>query len=325
MNSLWHSNRLFQYTWLLFSFTFYSGLISVDAVAQDSGIRLEATEQLETKTVEPLTLPLWDESAPQSAGSEPKDVPTAIVYLPESGKAAGAIVILPGGGYGALAIDHEGHQIARWANEMGMAGVIVSYRHRGRGYGHPVPMLDAQRAIRLTRSKAKEWNIDPHRVGVLGFSAGGHLATTVLTKFDSGAEEAVDPVDRESCRPDFGVVCYAVIALGEPFTHKGSQRNLLGKAPDDELVRLMSNEKQVRSATPPCFVWHTAEDRVVPAENSLRFYSALVENGVSAELHVFPEGRHGIGLGKTIEGANQWPQLCRRWLERNAFSTTKAR
>lgn len=271
---------------------------------------------------QPQTVRLWDAEAPNAVGSEEKDIPTAIVYLPSEVKEpTGAIVIFPGGGYGHLAIDHEGHEIAAWANRMGLAGIIVSYRHRKRGYGHPNPMLDAQRAIRMTRRRAKEWNIDPQRVGVLGFSAGGHLTTTVLTHFDAGKPDAADPVERMSCRPDFGVVCYAVIALDEPYTHRGSQRNLLGdNLPDDptskSLIRSLSNEKQVTEATPPCFVWHTAEDKVVPAENSLRFYSALVEHGVPSELHIFPSGRHGIGLGAKIEGANQWPQLCQHWLTR---------
>jgi acetyl esterase/lipase len=266
---------------------------------------------------EPTTIRLWEGDAPGATGSEDKDIPTAIVYLPEGQTTpTGAIVIYPGGGYGGLAMDHEGHQIAKWANEMGLAGIIVSYRHRNRGYGHPAPMLDAQRAIRLTRRHAQEWNIDPNKVGVLGFSAGGHLTTTVLTHFDKGQAEADDPVERESCRPDFGIVCYAVIALGEDFTHRGSQRNLLGADASDELIRSLSNEKQVTSDTPPCFVWHTAEDQAVPAENSLRFYSALVRAGVPAELHVFPEGRHGIGLGADIPGASSWPRLCRAWLTR---------
>lgn len=273
-------------------------------------------------SVEPLKLNLWEGEAPLATGNEPKDVPHVIVYIPEnSTKPTGAIVICPGGGYGGLAMDHEGHQIAAWANDMGLAGVIVSYRHRGKGYGHPAPLLDAQRAIRLTRAKAKDWNIDPDRVGILGFSAGGHLTTTVLTHFDLGKKDSSDPIDQQSCRPDFGVVCYAVIALGESFTHRGSQRNLLGKDASPELIESLSNEKQVTENTPPCFVWHTAEDKVVPAENSLRFYSALVQHGVPAELHVFPKGRHGIGLGKTIEGAKQWPELCTRWLERQGIVT----
>lgn len=265
----------------------------------------------------PQTIRLWQEDAPGALGSEEKDVPTAIVYLPEKTNIpTGAIVIFPGGGYGGLAMDHEGHQIARWANEQGLAGIIVSYRHRNRGYGHPAPMLDAQRAIRLTRHHAQQWNIDPNKVGVLGFSAGGHLTTTVLTHFDEGQSDAKDAVDKLSCRPDFGVVCYAVIALGEEFTHKGSQKNLLGEAPTPELLQLLSNEKQVSPRTPPCFVWHTAEDTVVPAENSLAFYASLVKAKVPSELHIFPAGKHGIGLGANVPGASQWPNLCHDWLKR---------
>lgn len=266
---------------------------------------------------EPQTVRLWDGDAPGATGQAENDIPTAIVYLPENSSAAcGALVILPGGGYGHLAADHEGHQIARWANQMGMAGVIVMYRHRGRGYGHPAPMLDAQRAIRLTRQRASQWNIDPQKVGVLGFSAGGHLATTLLTHFDDGRPDAADAVDRLGCRPDFGVVCYAVVALGEPFTHRGSQKNLLGDQATPEQIRELSNEKQVTGQTPPCFVWHTAEDAAVPVQNSLVFYEALVKAGVPAELHVFPHGRHGIGLGASVPGADQWPTLCHHWLQR---------
>ncbi len=266
---------------------------------------------------EPQTIRLWEGDAPGALGTEEKDVPTAIVYLPEKSTApTGAIVIFPGGGYGHLAIDHEGHQIAQWANDMGLAGIIVSYRHRNRGYGHPAPMLDAQRAIRLTRQHADQWNIDPNKVGVLGFSAGGHLTTTVLTHFDDGHSDSQDAADKLSCRPDFGVVCYAVIGLGEEFTHQGSQKNLLGEAPSPELLRSLSNEKQVTARTPPCFVWHTAEDTAVPVENSLAFYAALAKAKVPAELHVFPVGKHGIGLGAAVPGANQWPELCHNWLKR---------
>ena len=269
----------------------------------------------------PIELRLWQGDAPEQAGQEKNDIPTAIVYLPEkSEEPCGAIVIYPGGGYGGLAMGHEGHEIAQWANSIGMAGVIVNYRHRGKGYGHPCPMLDAQRAIRLTRHHANEWKVDPNRVGVMGFSAGGHLTTTVLTHFDAGQKSAEDPIDTQSCRPDFGVVCYAVVAFDQPYTHRGSQRNLLGSEASKELVESLSNEKQVRKDTPPCFVWHTAEDKVVPAENGLVFYSALVQKGVPAELHVFPKGRHGIGLGAKVPGANQWPKLCRAWLERNGFA-----
>lgn len=279
-----------------------------------------ASSEPMSQAAEPQTVRLWEGDAPGALGSSENDIPTAIVYLPDEQTApTGAIVICPGGGYGHLAIDHEGHQIAEWANEMGLAGVIVSYRHRNRGYGHPAPMLDAQRAIHLTRHRAQEWNLDPDKIGLMGFSAGGHLTTTVLTHFDDGDAQADDPIDRQSCRPDFGIVCYGVIALGEDFTHGGSQKNLLGESPRQEDVRLLSNEKQVTSQTPPCFVWHTAEDKVVPAEHSLRFYSALVTHQIPSELHIFPHGRHGIGLGADTPGASQWPALCQAWLTRQGI------
>jgi acetyl esterase/lipase len=266
--------------------------------------------------VEPKTVRLWEGDAPNATGKEDKDIPTAIVYLPETTKASiPALVICPGGGYGGLAVDHEGHQIAKWANDMGMAGVIVLYRHRGRGYGHPNPLLDAQRAIRLTRHHATQWKIDSKRVGIIGFSAGGHLTSTVLTHSDAGDANASDPIDRQSSRPNYGILCYPVIALGESFTHKGSQKNLLGDSPSDDLVKSLSNEKQVTAQTPPTFLWHTAEDKVVAAENSLRFYSAMVTAGVPGELHVFPLGRHGLGLAAKDVGAHQWPELCKNWLK----------
>ncbi|GAB5406465.1 MAG: alpha/beta hydrolase [Aureliella sp.] len=267
---------------------------------------------------EPQPLRLWQGDAPGAVGNTDDDTPTITMYLPESDKPTAALVIFPGGGYGHLAIGHEGHEIAQWANSVSMAGIIVSYRHRKRGYAHPAPMLDAQRAIRTVRARAEEWNIDPTKVGVIGFSAGGHLATTVLTHFDSGKTDG-DAIDQQSCRPDFGIVSYAVIAFDEPFTHRGSQRNLLGKDASPELVESLSNEKQVTKETPPCFVWHTAEDKVVPAENSLRFYSALTKVGSPSELHVFPRGRHGIGLAKDFPGANAWPNLARDWLVRRGM------
>lgn len=265
---------------------------------------------------EPLRMRLWETDAPNALGKEEKDIPTVVVYLPPAAvNATPALVICPGGGYGGLAVDHEGHQIAKWANDMGMAGIIVLYRHRGRGYGHPNPLLDAQRAIRLTRHKATEWKLDPKRVGIIGFSAGGHLTSTVLTHFDQGMPDAADVIDRQSSRPDFGIMCYPVVALGEPYTHGGSQKNLLGASPSEELVRSLSNEKQVKPDTPPTFLWHTAEDKVVAAENSLRFYSAMVTAGVMGELHIFPRGRHGLGLAAGHSGAQQWPDLCKNWLK----------
>ncbi len=296
------------------SMSWFALIATLSYLTLPTTFRLSADEP---KPVEPQTLRLWEVDAPGALGNDEKDIPQAIVYLPpKTDKPTGAIVICPGGGYGGLAMDHEGHQIAKWANQNGLAGIILSYRHRNRGYGHPAPMLDAQRAVRLVRHHAQEWNIDPQAVGIMGFSAGGHLTTTILTHFDSGDATATDPVDRQGCRPDFGIVCYAVIALGESYTHVGSQNNLLGKDAPVDLVQSLSNEKQVTAETPPCFVWHTAEDKVVPLENSLRFASALVQHGVAVELHVFPAGRHGVGLAANIPGTDQWSVLCVDWLKR---------
>lgn len=265
---------------------------------------------------EPQTMPLWPGGAPGALGQEDGDIPKVIVYDVESSQPAPALVILPGGGYGGLAIDHEGHQIARWANEMGMSAFICQYRHRGsgKGYGHPHPLMDAQRAIRMVRANKEKWNIDPKRVGIIGFSAGGHLCSTLLTHFDEGNAAATDSIDRESSRPDFGILCYPVIDFDKSYTHKGSQRNLLGENPSTELFQSLSNSTQVTKHTPPTFMWHTAQDTVVPIENSLRFYSALSSNGVMSELHCFPLGKHGLGLAAGKPGAEQWPTLCRQWL-----------
>jgi acetyl esterase/lipase len=265
---------------------------------------------------EPVEMLLWPEGAPGALGEEPKDKPKFIAYLPEADKATGAaVVICPGGGYGGLAMDHEGHQIGRWLNSFGVAGFIVDYRHRGKGYGHPAPLQDAQRAIRTVRSRAKEWNVKPDRIGILGFSAGGHLASTAATHFDDGSADAKDTIDKAGCRPDFAILCYPVIAFGETFTHTGSQRNLIGDGAAPELVKLLSNEKQVTDKTPPTFLWHTTEDTGVLPDNSAQFYLACVRNKVPAELHIYEKGRHGVGLGKGIAGTENWPTACQTWME----------
>ena len=264
---------------------------------------------------EPSVHLLWPEGAPGALGEADKDKPRLLVYLPEKEKSNGsAIVICPGGGYGGLAMGHEGHEIAAWANSLGTAGLILDYRHRGKGYGHPAPLLDAQRALRMARHNSDTWGIDPARLGIMGFSAGGHLASSAGTHFDAGKADAKDLVDRHSCRPDFLILCYAVIAFDEPYTHRGSQRNLLGADADKELVRSMSSEKQVTEKTPPAFLWHTTEDTGVPPQNSLYFYLAMKKAGVPAELHIFEKGRHGVGLARNIPGTSAWPARCADWL-----------
>jgi acetyl esterase/lipase len=235
--------------------------------------------------------------------------------LPEASKATGAaVVICPGGAYAFLATGHEGRDIAAWLNSFGVAGCILEYRHHGRGYGHPAPLEDAQRAIRTVRARGADWKIDPERIGIMGFSAGGHLASTAGTHFDAGTPAAADPIDRASCRPDFMILCYGVLALGEPYAHRGSQDNLLGKDPPADLVRSLSNEKQVTKETPPTFLFHTDEDKAVPAENSVYFYLALRRAGVPAELHVFRKGAHGLGLAAKTPGASAWPACCEAWM-----------
>lgn len=265
--------------------------------------------------------PLWQGLPPGTVGDGPGDVPELMFTKVKSEHPTAAVVILPGGGYHGHAIDHEGHQFADWFGNLGVTSAICTYRLRGKGndgkgYGHPAPMMDAQRAIQTLRSRAKELNIDPDRIGIIGFSAGGHLCSTAATHFAEVDKDSEDPIERVSSRPDFSILCYPVIAFDKPHTHKGSQRNLIGSDPSKEMIELLSNERQVTDQTPPTFLFHTAADRAVPVQNSIDYFVACQQHGVAAELHVFPEGRHGIGLGKDVEGAKQWPALCENWLRR---------
>jgi acetyl esterase/lipase len=263
---------------------------------------------------------LWPEGAPGALGKEAKDIPSLTPYLPAPDRASGAaIVVCPGGGYGMLA-GHEGEDYALWLNQHGVAAFVLKYRLGSGGYRHPIMLQDAARAVRLVRAKRAEWKTDPKRVGIMGSSAGGHLASTLVTHFDGGKLEATDPVERESSRPDLGILCYAVITMGQ-YTHQGSKNNLLGKEPSAELVRLLSNELQVTPQTPPCFVWHTFEDTAVPVENSLQFAAALRQAGVLFDLHVYQKGRHGIGLADKppFANAHPWASDCVYWLKEQGF------
>ena len=258
---------------------------------------------------------LWPDGAPGALGSEAVDKPKITVYLAPADRATGAaVVICPGGGYRVVAADHEGKHIAEWLNSLGVSAFVLQYR-LGERYRHPAPLQDAQRAIRTVRSRAKEWGIDPRRIGILGFSAGGHLASTAATHFDDGQADASDPIEREGSRPDFAILCYPVISLVDPPAHSGSRRHLLGDPPDPALVQLLSNERQVTARTPPTFLWHTADDAAVPVENSLLFFQALRKAGVAGELHVFPHGKHGLGLAPGDPSVSQWPGLCAVWME----------
>ena len=272
------------------------------------------------------TVPLWPELPPGATHRGDGDVPSLIITQVESETPTAGVVILPGGGYGGHAMDHEGHQFADWFESLGVTSAICTYRLRGKGnagngYGHPAPMMDAQRAIQTLRSRAEKLNLDPKRIGVIGFSAGGHLCSTVSTHFADVDPSSSDPIARVSSRPDFSILCYPVIALGKPHTHKGSQRNLLGADPDPGLLESLSNERQVTDRTPPTFLFHTGGDTVVPAQNSIEYYTACLQHGVPAELHLFDKGRHGLGLASTQPGADQWPGLCANWLRRLGIVT----
>jgi acetyl esterase/lipase len=277
-------------------------------------------------------IPLWPKGTPNPKGSDPdKDVPTITAYLPRPEAATGAaVVVCPGGGYGMLAADHEGKQVAEWLNSLGVTAFVLKYR-LGPRYHHPAMLEDAGRAIRVVRARAVTWGIDPHKIAIIGFSAGGHLASTAGTHFDAGQPDAEDPVERVSSRPDRLILVYPVIALATPFGHSGSLRNLLGDHPARELVESLSNERQVTKETPPTFLAHTNADTGVPAENSLLFALALRKAGVPVELHLFERGTHGLGLGN---GAAQfkippdpafqmWPQLCETWLKNQGFLDKK--
>ncbi len=262
---------------------------------------------------------LWPDGAPEARGTTDEDKPAITPYLPTAGQATGAaVVICPGGGYVRRAEDHEGRQVAEWLNSFGVAAFVLRYRvgqPDGSGYRHPVPLMDAQRAIRTVRARAREWGLDPERIGILGFSAGGHLASTAGTHFTHGRTDADDPVERASSRPSFMILVYPVISLRTRHVHRGSRQALLGPDPDPALVESLSNETQVTTLTPPTFLVHTNEDTSVPSENTVRFYLALREAGVPAEMHVYERGRHGLGLAQGEAGLGSWPERCKVWLQ----------
>ena len=237
------------------------------------------------------------------------------LYLfPVEGAAAPcpAVVVCPGGGYGNLAIGYEGVDVARWLNSHGVAAFVLQYRVAPHRY--PAPLEDAQRAIRLIRDNAGEWKIDPAKVGMLGFSAGGHLVSTAATHFDRGKPEDADPVCRQSCRPDFTILIYPVISLLPAYGHIGSRNNLLGADPDPALVASLCNDTQVTAETPPAFLVHSTGDTGVPSENSVSYYMALIRAGVPAELHIYEQGQHGYGMGKGDPALSTWPDLCIHWM-----------
>lgn len=265
---------------------------------------------------------LWPNGAPGALGVTSNDIPTLTPYLPEPGRATGAaMIICPGGGYAHLS-PSEGGDYALWLNQHGVTCFVLKYRLGSDGYHYPAMLQDATRAMRLVRANAANWNIDSKRIGIMGSSAGGHLASTLLTHFDPGNPDAPDPIERESSRPNLGILCYPVITMDGPYVNVGSKTNLLGVNPSPELVQLLSNELQVTTNTPPCFVWTTYEDKVVPMENSLEFISALRKNGVPFSFHIYEKGGHGLGLmdKPPFLHPHPWAADCLFWLKERNFA-----
>jgi len=245
--------------------------------------------------------------------------PDIAVFLPSKKTATGeAVVICPGGGYWILAYDWEGEDIAKFWNSKGVAAIVLKYRlptSKSQVVPHLSPLMDAQRAMRLVRYHADEWNINPEKVGIMGFSAGGHLASTLSTHYDRGNPEAEDPVERMSCRPDFSILIYPVISFTADFAHSGSQKALLGENAETQLLQYYYNELQVTEDTPPAILIHSSDDTGVPVQNSIVYYEALLKNGVSGEVHIYPYGKHGYGLAVGKGYLSGWPERCFEWLK----------
>jgi acetyl esterase/lipase len=268
---------------------------------------------------EPQTIRLWEGRAPGALGDAPEDVPTLTIYMPPNTTGPmTAVIVAPGGGYRALSMNKEGRIPANYLNSLGVAAFVLKYR-LGPRYHHPIELGDMQRAIRLVRSRAAEWHIAPEKIGVMGFSAGGHLASTVSTHFDGGSAEGSDEIDRTSSRPNFAILGYPVISLTEAWTHQGSRVNLLGEKADPELARRLSTDTQVTSRTPPTFLFHTNADTGVPAENSVHYFLALRKAGVPAEMHIFKDGAHGAGMPMNHSALSEWPKVLGNWMRASGF------
>lgn len=284
---------------------------------------------------DPIHIPLYSGEIPFAKSSDEKEEirnedimlvakvqePAIQVFLPsERNSTRQAVVICPGGGYGVLAYDWEGTDIAKWFNSHGIAAIVLKYRlpsAASQTEPQHVPLTDAQRAIRMVRTHADEWNIDPSQVGIMGFSAGGHLAATLGTHFDSGRSSSQDEIEKPSSRPDFMILGYPVISLKEHVAHIGSRNNLLGKSPSDELVELYSNEMQVSADTPPTFIFHSQDDEAVPVQHSILMYEALIQHQVPVEMHLYPQGGHGYSLGINADGSHKnWTKSCLDWMEK---------
>ncbi|MEO7190076.1 MAG: alpha/beta hydrolase [Vicinamibacterales bacterium] len=268
---------------------------------------------------DPQKLLLWPNGAPGALGDADSDKPSLTIYMPPNTTGPmTAVIIAPGGGYVNLSMNLEGRMPANYLNSLGVAAFVLQYR-LGPRYHHPIELGDIQRAVRIVRSRAAEWHLAPDRIGVMGFSAGGHLAATVSTHFDAGNASASDSIDKASSRPDFAILGYPVISMTEAWTHQGSKNALLGPNADSELARSLSTDMSITASTPPTFLFHTNADRTVPAENSVQYYLALRKAGVPAELHIFRNGGHGVGLAMQDPALSEWPRLLAAWLRAGNF------
>lgn len=265
---------------------------------------------------------LWENGAPNAIGKLPEDIPMLTPFLAAKETATGAaIVVLPGGGYSHLSETKEGSDVAKWLNSLGISAFVLKYR-LGMRYHQPNQLLDAARALRTVRARSKEWNLDEKRIGILGFSAGGHLASTLATHFDAGNADAKDAIDKVSSRPDLQILIYPVVTMGE-FTHSGSKKNLLDENPTADLIKLYSNELQVTAETPPAFLVHTMTDSTVPVENSLQYIAALRKAKVPFEFHLYERGPHGFGLAPNDPILATWAARCADWLGVHGFTKSK--
>jgi acetyl esterase/lipase len=268
---------------------------------------------------EPQTIPLWQGKAPGALGDAPEDVPTITLYMPPNTTGPmTAVIVAPGGSYRSLSMNKEGRIPATYLNSLGIAAFVLKYR-LGPRYRHPVELGDMQRAIRTVRSRAAEWHIAPDKIGVMGFSAGGHLASTASTFFDSGSTTPMDAIDRASSRPDFAVLGYPVITLSEAWTHQVSRTMLLGEKVDVDLARRLSTDTRVSAETPPTFLFHTYADTTVPVENSIYYFLALRKAGVPAEMHIFKDGAHGAGMPMNDAALSAWPKVLANWMRASGF------
>ena len=264
------------------------------------------------------SFPLWPAGAPGALGSQPQDQPSLTSFPPTAKATGSSVIVFPGGGYAMLA-PHEGEGYAHWLAAQGIHAWVLQYRLGSHGYRHPAMLHDAARAVRTVRHLAPKQGVDSARIGVMGSSAGGHLVATILTHFDAGQPTATDPIDRQSSRPDLGILCYPVVTLKDPSAHVGSRENLLGTSPSPALVDALSAELNIRPDTPPAFIWHTVADNAVPVENALLFASALRRAGVPFAMSLYENGVHGLGLGTPQQPAPPWTTDLLHWLRERKF------